>query len=94
MQGRHFGIGPWFTVQKENEWNKLDSFLLSNGRKNIWACLEVKLGFAQTDADSLTLPLATTKESSPPALQRSPSDRGENPPRSGGLLSIKISKSD
>ena len=58
MEGRHFGVGPWFTVQKEQEWKNLGKFLMSNGSRSIWARLEVRLDFAAPNIDGIPVQLS------------------------------------
>jgi|GEM_PF-3613424 hypothetical protein len=36
-------MGPWFTVQKTGEWKTSEKFLISNGKKSLWATLELRL---------------------------------------------------
>lgn len=44
MEGRHFGAGPWFTVQNSNEgWEQVDSITLTNAVRLDRARVEVKL---------------------------------------------------
>lgn len=61
MEGRHFAAGPWFTVEKSgNDWKRLDTVWLSDGKTQRRVHVEIKLKL-ENDDDEAALSMHTPR---------------------------------
>ena len=49
MEGRHFAAGPWFAVQQENDWGKIGTLFISNGKHSMPGKVEIQMALAGPD---------------------------------------------